>query len=88
MSILIRAQRFVKLSDLFEGLPGLSKEWHEANHDDFTFGDCDMSMVTVERFEGSFEDVMNSAVPEDEHDKLDDRLNLIRGQDILIDLEN
>ena len=35
----IESQRFISLSNLFDGLDQLLEAWRDSNHDDFTFGE-------------------------------------------------
>ena len=65
----IETQRFITLSNLFEGLDDLLEEWRDQDHEDFTFGDCQMSLITRATFRG---DLANTVEYEDDEDDFDD----------------
>ena len=98
----IESQRFISLSNLFDGLDQLLEAWRDSNHDDFTFGDCQMSLVTKGAFLADLDDqeeddedaleldeeeMMEKEVLDEQRDILLKRLKELP-EDVYIDLEN
>ena len=98
----IESQRFISLSNLFDGLDQLLEAWRDSNHEDFTFGDCQMSLVTKGAFlddlddqeeddedalELDEEEMMEKELHDEQLDILLKRLNDLP-EDVYIDLEN
>ena len=78
----VQSQAYVTLGEIFDGLSDMWAEWSCLAHTDFTFGDCNRSMISKERFIDS--------LPEWEESRLDvlmNRLNEIP-EGVMIDLEN
>lgn len=96
------SQRFITLSNLFDGLDQLLEAWRDSDHEDFTFGDCQMSLVTKEAFladlgdqdeededalELDEEEMMEKEAYDEQLDILHKRLEELP-EDVYIDLEN
>jgi hypothetical protein len=43
----IQTQKFITLSELFEGQDKVSQMWHEYDHSDFTWGSNNRSMINI-----------------------------------------
>ena len=87
----ILTQRYVTLSALFADLPFIRGEWHDADHKNFTWGDCNRSMINKATFVKSVdlcsEDEEIAGNLDGEMAILASRLETIP-DDVMIDLEN
>lgn len=78
--------KFVTLSALFDGCPSMNEEMNEADVD-VTFGDADMTLVSVERFSATVLRHLDDAL-HNEYQVVEKRLADLKANDIYIDLEN
>lgn len=89
----IQIQQFVTLSDLFDNCPTVAEAFNEADHSNFTWGDCNRSMISLRIFDDWFTNISTEdsytydTINPDELDIVAEHLDSLPG-DIMIDLEN
>ena len=52
----IETCQFVTLTSVLEGVPHLAQFFRETDHNSFTWGDCNRSMISINTFLGEFSD--------------------------------
>jgi hypothetical protein len=88
----IQTQKFITKTDLFEGFDEIETWWNEKPHDDFTWGDCNRSMISPNNVLSpniQWQDIEEycTNTTEADWDRFLERLAGIP-DDVMIDLEN